>query len=613
MNKRGADRQLTQLNVEDEDNIDSEDSGEFQKASEEILAKRAIKKPKSRLGKINGGGISAPTPFSAFGGFGTVPSLSAAAESKGEAQPAAPKPFAGFSFPQTSTFSTTTFGNTTDSTTTPAESAFSIKPAASTAPTIQPSNQGLSFPPPKTAEDAHSTRPLSAGFSFSSSGSTMPATEPPKQPNLAFLFAPPKATEETPNKATEETSDKPTPTAATSSLFTFSKAGDTKPTLASLAENKENASSGDLLEKRREEYYRHLRGLNVSLQRRINTDLQIDAFADLSDTLKQYTSYRQEILSKYDDVVKVGSAGSKISMTVPASAPGFTFNPAGYSFKPTTDSGKPNKVPTPTFTFGSIGGVSGSTPATVTKDVDDAPKPVFNFGVITSQASTTSSTPKLSFSFSAPSTTATTTATTSTAVGFGNPSTTSLFGGLNSGINTTTTSAFSTPFSFNLSASPFVPLAQKKDNDAGEGETKDDDDEPPAGEEGFSGARSNTELVQTGEGEENETSLIVQRCKVFKANSNGAWADNGVGILKLNENTVSKKKRFLCRAEGSGRILINANAFPNMKFKVDPQARTVMLVLPDETTNIVKYLIRVKTSQMAEDLATSLTKHTMAE
>lgn len=408
----------------------------------------------------------------------------------------------------------------------------------------------------------------------------MPA-EPPKLSNPVFSFAPPKVTEETPNKATEESSkkateetpnkvteetpnkaieessNKPTPTAATSSLFTFSKAGDTKPTLASLAENKDNASSvrGDPLERRREEYYRHLRGLNVSLQRRINTDLQMDAFADLSETLKQYTSYRQEIFAKYDDVVKMG-AGSKSSMTVPASpAPGFTFNPAGYSFKPTTDSGKSNKVPTPTFAFGSIGGVSGSTPATVTKDVDDAPKHVFNFGV-TSQASTTPSTPKLEFSFSAPSTTVTTTATTNTAVaslGLGNPPT-SLFGGLNSGINTTP--AFSTPFSFNPSASPFVPITQKKDNDAGEGEVKDDDDEPPAGEEGFSGARSNTELVQTGEGEENETSLVVQRCKVYKANNNGVWQDNGVGILKLNEDNVSKKKRFLCRAEGSGRILI---------------------------------------------------------
>lgn len=61
------------------------------------------------------------------------------------------------------------------------------------------------------------------------------------------------------------------------------------------------------------------------------------------------------------------------------------------------------------------------------------------------------------------------------------------------------------------------------------------------------------------------------------------------------------------------RFLQNANAFPNMKFKVDQQSRDVMLVLPDETANIVKYLIRVKTSQVAHDLAASLTNHTKAE
>ncbi|RUP48427.1 hypothetical protein BC936DRAFT_144587 [Jimgerdemannia flammicorona] len=522
MSKRGADKQLTQLNA-DEEEIDA-----------------AAAPPK-------------PAPFAGFNAFGASPAATTTTTT--DSASSAPKPYANFSFsgsaPSSFSFQTPTSSTTESSTT--------------------------AFPSFSQAKTGDTTTQQSSTFSFKTSA------DPPKTSGPSFSFPPAM-------KNPEGFAHKP-PVTSSPLAFSFKAATeDTTDSTATAKPTPSSSSSSDGLEKRTTEYWRHLRSLNLSLQRKINADLQLDGFADLSNAIEQYSTQRQDILAMFDDVVKAGAAaaGPKASMAAPTMpASGFTFKPTDFSFKPTVSSG--DKVSNPTFTFGSIGSSTNSL-----KTDDGTPKP-FSFGTTPSQGSTT---PKLSFAFG-PSTT-----TAASPTNFS-------FSGLNSSVTAPpTSSAFSAPFTFNLGASPFIPMTKTEDN--GEGASKDDDDESPPGEEGFSGARTNAALVQTGEGEEGEIALAeISKCKVYRLDSEkGSWTDVGIGNLKLNEHKESKKKRFLARSEGSGRILINAHAIPNMNIRADQKAHSIMLTLPDETGKPVTYSIRIGKDKDAESFAVEFAKHT---
>jgi hypothetical protein len=101
-------------------------------------------------------------------------------------------------------------------------------------------------------------------------------------------------------------------------------------------------------------------------------------------------------------------------------------------------------------------------------------------------------------------------------------------------------------FSFSKPAQP------AEDGDAegsgGEEEFPPTQEEPPA----------NKELIETGAGEEGETTLWQSRCKLFKLEGSNTWKDLGVGLLKLNSKS-DIQRRLLIRAERTGKVLLNVD------------------------------------------------------
>jgi hypothetical protein len=155
-------------------------------------------------------------------------------------------------------------------------------------------------------------------------------------------------------------------------------------------------------------------------------------------------------------------------------------------------------------------------------------------------------------------------------------------------------------FSFNIPAATAAAPAGKT------GEQSDDGgDEIPAEEaESFSLTRTNTEQLKTGAGEENETCQHEQRCKVFMMDSVGSWADLGVGIFKINRyNNEIGKSRVLCRSEGNGKVILNALvSVPGMNVSNTEGKKEVALLAIGPESKLVKYLIRVKTLEQANEL-----------
>jgi hypothetical protein len=58
-----------------------------------------------------------------------------------------------------------------------------------------------------------------------------------------------------------------------------------------------------------------------------------------------------------------------------------------------------------------------------------------------------------------------------------------------------------------------------------------------------------------GPGEEDETTLHIVKCKVFKFAEN-TWKDQGIGFFKIKDNNVTGKKRLLCRNDATTNVMI---------------------------------------------------------
>jgi len=126
-------------------------------------------------------------------------------------------------------------------------------------------------------------------------------------------------------------------------------------------------------------------------------------------------------------------------------------------------------------------------------------------------------------------------------------------------------------------------------------------------------ARTNSELIKVGEGEEKDEALFtIEKCKIHKmamSDADKKWIDVGTGILKLNSNTEHNFKRLLARAEGSGIVLLNTRLIKDVNAKADvsnPQKPTVSFFSIDENAKLVKYNVRVKSADIANDFAKAI-------
>ncbi|KAJ3088849.1 hypothetical protein HK102_007773 [Quaeritorhiza haematococci] len=463
--KREADNYLTSENYHEEENTNPSDPGSFKTASVDELKRRTIKKPISRLAASSNTGAPKPT-FSGFS-FGTATATSSDSTSK-----------ASFSFG----VPTAPAGSPKE---TPAAPTFSFTNKSTTETTPTPA---FAFGNPLAKET--STAPA---FSLTNVASTKPTTP---STGLAFGFGSPS---QKPDSQPQAVSFKPPSDQAPMTWEKAGKAAQDKPALDDSA-NEEDIRG----------FAKAVRGLNHSLQTRVNQVLQGDCFADLSPLLEEYLRSQKELLAKH---------------------------------KQTVDKLK-------------------NTTHTAVQPPSQSPK------------TTQSTTAPMSFSFGG--------------------STTFKFGA-------GPTSGTAAPPAFNLAQAP-KPVTEAKETVA----TTNNDEENDGEEEGSQEPQRNPDDFMSGVGEEDEVTEHEVRNKLFKfeKGDNPRWDPVGLGVLKLKANKKSQKRRLLCRADGAGRVLLNAAVFSGMTVKKEDEKSVSFIVVIDGSPT--KFLARVKTADDAKKLLTAL-------
>jgi len=105
--------------------------------------------------------------------------------------------------------------------------------------------------------------------------------------------------------------------------------------------------------------------------------------------------------------------------------------------------------------------------------------------------------------------------------------------------------------------------------------------------------------------------LSFSRCKIF-VKKDGQFADRGVGNLFLKPVCDGKKTQLIVRADTSlGNILLNvllSSGLPTSRLGPNNVA-IVCVPTPDENPPPVTVLLRVKTSDDADELLATLDRH----
>ncbi|KAJ2450380.1 hypothetical protein EV183_004329 [Coemansia sp. RSA 2336] len=583
MGKRTAEHQLTQLNQHDEDDSSDYQGSSFQRANESELSRRVIKKPKSRLRSANSNtSDSAPKPaFTGFGGLGAS-SDNASAEGSSEEQPAAASSFKGFLFNDLSsdplegwqpTFGSTSFVNSFGITgtyklgagqaaTKPTVGAKSDntadKPAASGGFSFGAQTKpGFTFG--KASTDAESAKPASSQDTKPSGTSSFsfPAFKPPTQ-------APALSTDKTPSNALPA-----------SFKSGFVPPGGAKPEAVKEASD--------------DEFYRHIRGLNVSIQKKINDAIAVNAFVDLTPLLEQYSKHWKQVTQDYPtskgDQEKATKESSVFSQqpAKPAQEPAQTAKPA-QTTEPAPEPAQTSKpADPPKFSFGA----SSSKPSPFSFGASQ-PKPAagtaggfsFSFGKPASDAAKNDSgEAKKPFSFG--------------------------FGDLAEKKTSPAASTQKPAFSFGF-GKPAEAASQPEDDKA-DASMNDNDAQSNDGEE----EEDSKPREPTTAGEEGETTVHSTRCKVYMWDSKAqSYKDMGIGNLRVNTwdgGDGAKRARVLCRQETTEKITLNASMFANMMVECTGKDKNVGLlaVVDDKPT---RYMLRVKGVQEATELSDALKK-----
>ncbi|KAJ1948273.1 hypothetical protein EC988_005247 [Linderina pennispora] len=322
-------------------------------------------------------------------------------------------------------------------------------------------------------------------------------------------------------------------------------------------------------EDRDEEYYKNIRGLNVSIQKKINDAVSVNAFVNLAPLLEQY--------KKHWDAINKPAAGvpesdTKMVSPVKPTAPA-TFGAKPEEAKPEEakpeEAKKSEEKPVPAFGI-----------AAASKESADSSQPKFGFkAAVTSPAKPSSG---FSFSFTKPSPASAAPADDKPkfSFGFSKP-------------GESAPAAQDKPkFSFGgigPSAASKPDESQNADDDAAN-DDEENVDEPPK--------------KPTTAGEEGEITETETRSKLYKWDAEAkAYKDLGIGIFKVKSWTAdgAKRARLLCRQVGSDKLTLNVSVFREMVTDhQDGKKEVVVMVIVDGKP--VRYLVRVKTPEMAKAL-----------
>lgn len=315
---------------------------------------------------------------------------------------------------------------------------------------------------------------------------------------------------------------------------------------------------------------------------------------------------------------------------------------------------EPKAAPKPLFSFGSTSTTFGSTTVTEKKDNTWAPENGIKFGTASSSTTAPSApgkslfgsatpadtngtskplfgspappsngTPKPMFSFSTPaasntpspfmfgagsSAAATSTNTLTQPFGTGAKECSSLFGSTPSVSSGSTTGLFGAPASGPASAPAFSFTFGQKSEASNTTESKPAEvaAAPAATTDGEEGEpeepQSTVNFTAQGPGEENEESLYEKKAKVFRA-VNGKMQSEGIGLLRVLKHRETQKARVVVRADGGGRVLLNALLHSNIPYKATGPHVSIMEVTADGPQQLT---VRVKTAEDAVELAKTL-------
>ncbi|XP_068627761.1 nuclear pore complex protein Nup50 [Battus philenor] len=617
-------RATTDLNHDnwDQEEQDQEEMGSFRTASEDILEKRVIKTAKRRFQNVE---ETKKPVFSGFSGFNKSQPSSfdflanltngnkSNTSSPVTTESATSKPFGNIStssiftsspltsvtkptFGKIPTESTSVFGTTSSTAST---SVFGVTTSTGTASvfgtpvsTTATSVFGTPNTTAVTSVFGTQTSVLTSVFGTSSSttapsvfGAPTTATkadstvnENPFKSQITSTLVPNSFNTKSPEVSSSKVSSTIFGVASSSSntnksQVTSSKstAFQIKPTTSALqttnmapnkseVKTKESIQNTEKGQSKKLIYYGKLKGLNESVSEWIKKHVEETPLCILTPIFKDYEAYLKEIQDEYEN------KKDKIEPTEETSSKK-NPDPSPLIKSPSTVNNLITSPTTATNTQKSIFDTTGKT----------TQSPNFSFGFTSSPSTNTTSS---GFSFGVSSTQSTST-------------TTSPFAISKSASATNGKSPFSfgndKPFSFNANV-------QLQSNTEKTSEKTEEDDEPPKVE--F------TPVIE-------ENSIFDKRCKIF-VKKDGNFVDKGVGTLYIKKIQDSEKHQLLVRANTNlGSVLLNlvlSSAIPTQRMGKN----NVMLVCipnPDAKPPPVPILIRVKTSEEADELLKTLDKY----
>ncbi|KAJ4468116.1 hypothetical protein J3R30DRAFT_1674957 [Lentinula aciculospora] len=108
---------------------------------------------------------------------------------------------------------------------------------------------------------------------------------------------------------------------------------------------------------------------------------------------------------------------------------------------------------------------------------------------------------------------------------------------------------------------------------------------------------------EEGEGEENEETVHFVRSKVFRMKKveegTSGWAEMGTGILRVKKHKDTGQRRLLLRNSNTGKIIINFNLYTGLKPTVN---KKTLMFIGHEGGASQTYNIRTKTEDQASEL-----------
>ncbi|KAF9141417.1 hypothetical protein BGX30_004863 [Mortierella sp. GBA39] len=373
----------------------------------------------------------------------------------------------------------------------------------------------------------------------------------------------------------------------------------------------------------REGYERSLRGVNQGFLKRIQRDLEHNATTNLAGAFEAYIEQRKKVKKQYPGIEEpqtIVMSGTDTSDITPVKK---TFSGLGVNAVPgdtaSTASGSVQTPPTSSpFANLAGSGLFGFGSSSIKGAIDPPRNPTSsaawiinnnNTGMNGSATSLSSSSAVHPFGspFSATVTTntpfaASSSATTNKPFSFQpKPFSTGRSGSMSGG-------SFGSPAPGSPSTTPKPFVLQTTSNSQWTASTTSAATSNVASSSSNYGDQervaddTKSELVDSRKGEEDERTVYEVRAKLF-GTENNEHKDLGIGQFRVNEHTVSMRRRMIMRIGGTGLITINSWIIQELPPQRNKNTLTIFAI---DNGKPKRFMLRVKEEQTAQELLQAL-------